>query len=160
MTVRRILGALALAGLLAGCGYGDSDSSAEATRTRPTGGMTASPLAQSRAAEYTGPQASYTYRLISTCGERSGLGSFDVTVRRGKVVAVRPVDRWSRLQLVRKDIPTLDGFVTTAERARNQGADDVHLTRRAGHVSLLWIDWDTDAIDDEFCWRAADIRAS
>jgi hypothetical protein len=87
-----------------------------------------------------------------------GLGTFDVTVRRGEVVRVRPADKWSRLQLVRKDIPTLDGFVTTAERARSEGADDVRLTMRAGHASTLAIDWDTEAIDDEFCWKAVDVR--
>jgi hypothetical protein len=160
MTTRRAAGAavaIVAVALLVGCSSSTSQPSGPAELTRPYSSTTTS---ASQASAFTGPRAAYTYRLVASCGERSGLGTFDVTVRHGRVVRVDPRGRYSQLLPDERPLMTLDGFFVKAEQARRQGAEKVQLTVRAGHVDTLSIDWATDTIDDEFCWHASHVRVT
>jgi Family of unknown function (DUF6174) len=160
MTTRRAAGAavaIVAVALLVGCSSSTSQPSGPAELNRPYSSTTTS---ASQASAFTGPRAAYTYRLVASCGERSGLGTFDVTVRHGRVVRVDPRGRSSQLLPDERPLMTLDGFFVKAEQARLQGAEKVLLTMRAGHVDTLSIDWATDTIDDEFCWHASHVRVT
>ncbi|ULR52050.1 DUF6174 domain-containing protein [Streptomyces deccanensis] len=137
----RALSAVATAGALlwaiSGCG---EDS---ATTTKPSAPAWKEP-------------ASYTYTLRSAEGERALIGTFEVTVRDGKVVKAVGLDDSGRRVVERTlhDIPTIADLLKEAEVAREEGADKVDVSYAAdGRPVTLAIDWEENAIDDEAAYE-------
>jgi Family of unknown function (DUF6174) len=141
----RVLGlALSVAALaaVAGCD-GSAASSAE-----PTPGAAAQ--------AWTEPDH-YAYTLLTTCGERGGLGLFRVWVRGGQVERAKPLRHWSDLLPLRQ-MPTVGDIIQLAAAAQGGGADDVHVTRAPdGRPRWVSIDYLRNAIDDEACYRVTDL---
>ncbi|MFM9594309.1 DUF6174 domain-containing protein [Streptomyces scabiei] len=110
---------------------------------------------------WTEPSA-YRYTLASAEGERALIGTFEVTVRDGKVVRATGLDDSARrvvdhhLSLV----PTIAELLRQAEAARRDGADSVDVDyARNGRPTALSIDWDEDAIDDEEAYTLSGYEA-
>ncbi|MEE1758124.1 DUF6174 domain-containing protein [Streptomyces sp. SP18BB07] len=100
--------------------------------------------------------ASYTYTLRSTEGERPLIGTFEVTVRDGKVVKAVGLDDSGRSVVDRTPhhIPTIADLLKEAETARKEGADKVDVSYAAdGRLVTLSIDWEENGIDDEAAYE-------
>lgn len=129
----------------------DSTSGAEPEQAPPvTESSTGDPL------EWTEPD-DYRYVLESRCGERALIGTFEVTVHEGDVQSISALDEDAEamLQHVGPDsAPTIGELVSKLEAATQNGADRVNLELDSddGHPSLIEIDYDTNAIDDESCY--------
>ncbi len=136
--------ALTLALVLAACGSPGEP-----------GGASRAPQEQSRV-NWDVPE-SYTFTLDSSCGERALIGRFKITVADGAVEAVEGLDESGRSMLDHgfdDEIPTLTELLEEAETARSEGADAVEVDRVSdGHPTRIDIDWDTNAVDDEACYR-------
>ena len=136
--------ALSLVALTAMAGCGGS--------TAPSAG----PAAPAAAQAWTEP-AHYAYTLLTTCGERNGLGLFRVWVRGGHVERAKALRRWSDL-LPLGQMPTVGDIIQLAAAAQGGGADDVHVTRAPdGRPRWVSIDYLENAIDDEACYRVTDL---
>jgi hypothetical protein len=99
----------------------------------------------------------YAYTLLSTCGERGGLGLFRLWVRNGRVERAKPLREGSDVMPLRQ-MPTIGDIVGIAAQAQNDGADQVRVTRAAdGRPRWVSIDYMTNAIDDEACFRVSDL---
>lgn len=136
--------AVAVSGVVAACG---SESSSGTASTRPT---------------WREP-ASYTYTLTSSEGERSLLGTFEVTVRDGKVTRAVGADEDSRRVAREADgrMPTIGDLLAEADAARGEDADRVDVDHAAdGRPTRISLDWDEDAIDDEAVYEIRDYRPS
>jgi hypothetical protein len=96
--------------------------------------------------------ASYTYTLTSSAGERMLLGTFEVTVRDGKVRKAVGLDDSAR-QVVRRapgEVPTIGELLGELEQARRDHAHRADAEYAAdGHPVRISLDWQKDAIDDE-----------
>ncbi|MDX3524816.1 DUF6174 domain-containing protein [Streptomyces scabiei] len=103
--------------------------------------------------------SAYRYTLTSSEGERALIGTFEVTVRDGKVVKATGVDDSAR-RVVDHDlslVPTIAELLGQAERARRDGADIVDVDyAKNGRPAVVSIDWDEDAIDDEETYTLGD----
>ncbi|WP_216589802.1 DUF6174 domain-containing protein [Streptomyces brasiliscabiei] len=109
------------------------------------------PAAAKAAPAWAEPSA-YTYTLTSSEGERALIGTFQVTVRDGKVVKTTGADESGR-QVVEEDlaeVPTIAKLLKQAKSARKEGADVVDVEYADdGRPTSVSIDWDKNAIDDE-----------
>jgi hypothetical protein len=140
---RRALSGVVLAGALgwgvSGCGEESTSAKASTTDWREL--------------------SSYTYTLESSEGERSLIGTFEVTVRDGKVVHAVGADESAR-RVVRDlpdEVPTVGELLAEAEAARKDDADTVDIDRAAdGHPTRIFLDWDENAIDDESLYEISD----
>ncbi|MFE7766249.1 DUF6174 domain-containing protein [Streptomyces sp. NPDC057438] len=96
--------------------------------------------------------SAYRYTLTSSEGERSLIGTFEVTVRDGKVVKATGLDDSARRAVDRSlsEVPTIAELLQQAEAARRDGADVVDVDyAKDGRPTVISIDRDEDAIDDE-----------
>jgi hypothetical protein len=130
------------------CGGGTSTSSPEPVATSRIDRMDA-------AVSALGP--SYTYDLTATCGERSLVGRFRVTVRNGEAVAARPLGDSRGSGRRPGDFPTLAGLVDEVRDAR-PGAVVRLTTGDTGLPVVIGLDPVARAIDDEECYRVARVR--
>jgi hypothetical protein len=100
----------------------------------------------------------YAYTLLSSCGERGGLGLFRVWVRDGAVARAEPLRQGSDL-LPLSDMPTIGDLLRSAAEAQGDGADKVLVTRAPdGRPRRVSIDYLAKAIDDEACYRITGLR--
>ncbi|MDX3671762.1 DUF6174 domain-containing protein [Streptomyces europaeiscabiei] len=106
--------------------------------------------------------SAYRYTLKSSEGERALIGTFEVTVRDGKVVKTVGIDESGRRVVDRKltEVPTIAALLKQAETARDEGADavDVEYTKD-GRPTSISIDWEENAIDDEEAYTLGDYEA-
>ena len=99
----------------------------------------------------------YAYTLLSTCGERNGLGVFRLWVHDGRVERAKALREWSDLSPLR-EMPTIGDLVRFAAEAQDDGADEVRVTRAPdGRPRWVSVDYMTNAIDDEVCYRVSDL---
>ena len=99
----------------------------------------------------------YAYTLLSTCGERGGLGTFRLWVRAGQVERAKPLNHGADLLPLRQ-MPTVGDIVRIAAAAQSGGADEVRVTRTPdGQPRWVSIDYMTNAIDDEACYRVTSL---
>jgi hypothetical protein len=97
---------------------------------------------------------SYTYDLKSSCGERSLIGSYRVTVVDGTVTKAAPTDGRPAPQL--DQVPTLQRLLELADDAGPGAVVDLDVDDDGLPVRLS-IDHDPDAIDDEECYEVSDV---
>lgn len=107
------------------------------------------------------PPPRYEFVLLSTCGERSGLGRFYIQVQDGEITAFAGRDDSARIHLREfgsGDLPTLEDLLEEASRAEARGADEVRriFDEDDGHLLRIEIDWDEMATDDEACYAVTD----
>jgi hypothetical protein len=103
--------------------------------------------------------ANYSFTVESSCGERSLIGRFRVTVKDHSTVAFRGLDEAGRTyQGNAGSMPTLRGFLMEAEDATTRKADSVKVETDPadGHPLNVAIDWLANTIDDESCYRVTD----
>jgi len=94
--------------------------------------------------------ASYTYVLVSSCGERALSGAFSVTVTDGRVASVEGLDDAGRSAAVAvEDVPTIAELTA---RAAREDPTDVAYDTESGVLSMVAFDPIPDAIDDEECY--------
>jgi len=99
----------------------------------------------------------YAYTLLTTCGERSGLGRFRLSIESGRVVAAERLQRYSDLLPLRQ-MPSIGDIVAIADQAESDGADEVTVRYAPdGTPRLVSIDYVSEAIDDEACYRISDV---
>ncbi|EMF52781.1 MULTISPECIES: DUF6174 domain-containing protein [Streptomyces] len=106
--------------------------------------------------------SAYRYTLRSSEGERALIGTFEVTVRDGKVVKAVGIDESGRRVVDRKltEVPTIAGLSKQVEAARDEGADAVDVEyAKDGRPTSISIDWEEDAIDDEEAYTLGDYEA-
>jgi hypothetical protein len=148
-----LLGAALLSGAVRPPSVGDS-SREPATAVAST----ASP----QASQIVGPSGwaapdRYEYVVTSSCGERSFLGTYAITVERRS--GVRSTARNGSIDL-QGEIPSIEDLLAEAAAARESGADEVTVETDPadGHPTLIQIDYETDAIDDEACYEITEYR--
>ena len=161
----RLAVALLAGVLVAGCTSVPSPSTSPASpsqvATAPASpSSTESPPAQAGA--WLEP-ATYTFTLESSCGERSLLGRFRVTVEQFRTVAFQGLDEAGRRY--RGDpgsMPTIGALIREARDARAHGASKAEITTDPvdGHPVDVRIDMAANAIDDEACYRILDYVAN
>ncbi|MDX2938173.1 DUF6174 domain-containing protein [Streptomyces ipomoeae] len=103
--------------------------------------------------------ASYTYTLNSSEGERSLIGTFEVTVENGKVTKAHGLDDSARrvVKDLPAEVPTIGDLLAEAEAAREDDADTVDIDYAAdGHPTRISLDWEKNAIDDEALYVITD----
>lgn len=103
--------------------------------------------------------ASYAFDLRSSCGERSGLGHFRVTVTDGDVTDVRPLGDSALHGLGPADFPSIDDLEAMVEDAE-PGADVEVRRDDHGMLTSLSIDHLPDAINDEECYEVSRFEPS
>ncbi|MER6156921.1 DUF6174 domain-containing protein [Streptomyces sp. NPDC001868] len=106
--------------------------------------------------------SAYTYKLQSSGGDRPLIGTFEVTVRDGKVVKAAGVDGSGRRVVERKrtEVPTIAELLAQTEAAREERADVVHVEHaKDGRPTSIFIDWKENAIDDEEAYALSDYEA-
>jgi hypothetical protein len=98
----------------------------------------------------------YRFALTSSCGERSLIGSFLITVRNDGVT--RYVVRDGEDHWTRDAMPTIDDLLAEAAEARLQGADEVVVETDPadGHPTSIRIDRLSNAVDDEACYEISE----
>jgi hypothetical protein len=152
MTPRSLLvpAVAAAALILAGCGDG-SPPKAEASPSAST----ETESAQARWEER-GP-VEYEMTLVSSCGERAGLGTFHVTVTPDRTIA-EPI----RGTTDHTDIASVDDLFAFIEEATALKADvvDVAYDENLGYPRRIDVDYMVNAIDDEACYRVQDFTSS
>jgi len=125
---------------LAGCGDPGASNSSEA----------------SNIPSWQAPDA-YEFALDSSCGERSLIGKFRVVVENGSVVEADGLDESGRALFehgAEDDVPTLSKLLDQAATAEEEGADVVEVEATdEGRPTAIDIDWDSNADDDEACYR-------
>lgn len=136
--------------LIAGCG----------DETAPTGAPSVAPSTDLEQAEVLWAEeapAAYTMTLVSSCGERSGLGIFEVTVTPGTAEA-RPVKGTHDESIV----TTVEDLFAFVEESDALGAEvvDVMYDSVYGFPSSVEVDHRVDAIDDEACYRVEDFTVT
>jgi hypothetical protein len=157
---RVMLISLVLAVITAGCGPaevtgGADPGAAQPAPQAPSGGPSE---AQTGDDQVWRAPADHEYVLESSCGERNGLGRYRVAVRDGAVADVAALDDTARRSLDglgSHQFPSLDGLLDEVRTARDRGADvaEVTVDPDDGHPTAIEIDHDTDALDDEVCYR-------
>ncbi|MDX3581225.1 DUF6174 domain-containing protein [Streptomyces europaeiscabiei] len=106
--------------------------------------------------------SAYRYTLKSSEGERALIGTFEVTVRDGKVVKTVGVDESGRRVVDQEptEVPTIAELLKQAETARAEDADDVDVDyAKDGRPVSISIDWEENAIDDEEAYTLGDYEA-
>jgi hypothetical protein len=97
----------------------------------------------------------YTFTVTSACGERNGLGTYDITVTQGHTT-VKAHDRHSGPTTVRS-IEDLFGQITQAQLAFADRVD-VTYNQQLGYPEQIDIDYFTQGIDDEECYAVTGLR--
>lgn len=160
VTVRPVVGVLAVIALLAGCGPVESSSGGQVV---PAGALSDAE-AEAKARWEQADVTDYTYAFYTGCGERA-TGRFQVTVRGGEVTEVEGLDDPGRNLVEHLDLSdlvnimlTVDGLWAEVERARSD-ADrvEVRADERYGYPARVDIDWQANAIDDEVCYEISDL---
>ena len=102
-----------------------------------------------------GPVA-YRMTLVSSCGERLGLGVFEVTVT-PEEAKVQPVDGGS----ADTDIRTVPDLFTFIDETTVSGAEvvDVQYDVELGYPKQIEVDHWVDAIDDEACYQVKNFES-
>ncbi|MGP4114214.1 DUF6174 domain-containing protein [Streptomyces sp. 4N509B] len=101
--------------------------------------------------------ADYAYTLTSSCGERSLIGTFRVTVEDGDVTGWEPVGENYAPRSV--EVPSIGDLLAEAEAARERGADSVEVETAAdGRPTRISVDEMEEAIDDEACYDIEDVE--
>lgn len=99
----------------------------------------------------------YEFTLDSSCGERSLIGKFRVVVENGSVAEAEGLDESGRALFEHgfgDDVPTLSELLDQAATAEEEGADVVEVEATdEGRPTAIDIDWDSNATDDEACYR-------
>ena len=99
----------------------------------------------------------YEFRLSSSCGERALIGQFRVVVEGDSVVEAQGLDEAGRAvfeQGFQDEVPTLSELLDRAATAEEQGAETVFVQATDdGRPTAIDIDWDSNATDDEECYR-------
>lgn len=106
--------------------------------------------------------SAYRYTLKSSEGERALIGTFEVTVRDGKVVKTVGIDESGRRVVDQEatEVPTIAELLKQAETARAEDADDVDVDyAKDGRPVSISIDWEENAIDDEEAYTVGDYEA-
>jgi hypothetical protein len=98
----------------------------------------------------------YQFVLTSSCGERSGLGSFHLSVIDDAVVAVDPLPGSTLGGMEPQDFPTIADLFDMAENAEPDAIVDLQVDD--GIVKSLSIDHLPEAIDDEECYTVEDFE--
>lgn len=97
----------------------------------------------------------YTYLLTSNCGERALIGTFRIVVNdQDRVVSGKPADADSNPGVT--EFPSLKALLDQALGA-DKKAEIEFEADAAGLPARLSIDWEPDALDDEECYRFAEI---
>jgi Family of unknown function (DUF6174) len=101
-------------------------------------------------------RAAYRFTFRSTCGERTLVGTFEVTVDDGSVNAYRALDGAAEaFPGTASDLPTLGDLQRRAQEA--EANDEAIVTLETdpddGHPTSIEIDWIPNAIDDEECYE-------
>ena len=129
---------------------------------RSSGGGPAQSTAEPAAASvvWTEP-ANYAFVVDSSCGERALIGRFRITVTNAQVSGIEPLDPDASRELMvqlKDQVPTLGKMMADADRARRAGAAkvDVKTDPADGHPTLIAIDHEANAIDDEECYAISD----
>jgi hypothetical protein len=157
----RLAVALLASVLVAGCASVQPPSAPPAAPSQvasasPSPSSTESPPAQAIA--WVEP-AAYTFTFESSCGERSLIGRFRVTVEQFRTVAFQGLDEAGRrYQGDPRSMPTLSTLVKEAEAAKARGASRAEVTTDPadGHPVDVIIDMDANMIDEESCYRILD----
>lgn len=99
----------------------------------------------------------YEFTLDSSCGERSLIGKFRVVVENGSVVEAKGLDESGRALFehgFEDDVPTLTELLDQAATAEAEEADIVEVEATdEGRPTAIDIDWDSNATNDEACYR-------
>jgi hypothetical protein len=103
-----------------------------------------------------GLEATYTFDVTSTCGERNLIGDFRVSVVDGVVAEVRPLGGTRLHGLGPDDFPTLADLVELVDEVGPEADVEVELDE-AGLPRQVAIDHVPDAIDDEECYRISNL---
>ena len=108
--------------------------------------------------------ATYSFTLDSQCGYMSLIGRFAVRVHDGDVARAEGLDESARVMIEQgfvDDVPTLDELLDELDRARLSDADraEAEFDPTDGHPTLVEIDHDANATDDEACYHISDYRA-
>ena len=102
---------------------------------------------------------SYAYTLTAGCGERALTGTYRVTVTDGEVSAVEPLDKtaeWS-LPAAAEHVPTVSELLDRIVALPAQQVPDVAFAED-GVPTVVFLDNDPTAIDDEECYEISDVR--
>jgi hypothetical protein len=99
----------------------------------------------------------YQFVITSSCGERSGLGSFHLSVIDDVVVAVDPLPGSALGGMEPQDFPTIADLFDIAENAEPDAIVDLQVDDD-GIVKSLSIDHQPEAIDDEECYNVEDFE--
>jgi hypothetical protein len=148
------VGAVAAAALVVGIVIGTSGLLPRGGDATPT----PNPSASQVPGDWQEPSA-YSFVMVSSCGERSLLGRFGVTVEDGVTVAYEALDEQAGLYAGPPDeIPSLGEMLRLVAEARDGGAADVTLVTDPadGHPVEVDIDWLPNAIDDEECYAISE----
>ena len=159
MTRARAVGAVLVGLVLAGCGTAGTGvtsgprSTASAPRTPAIPDSWREP-------------ADYRFTVESSCGERSFIGVYRVTVRGGEVVAARLDDPVGGRTVVLPSeelqwVPTLDDMLEEAQSAAGDpeaGEVVVRSDPADGHPTSVRVDAVANAIDDESCYEVTDYQ--
>jgi uncharacterized protein DUF6174 len=107
----------------------------------------------STASSSTSVGAGYTYVLVSSCGERSLLGTFSVTVTDGQVASAEGLDdagkAFASTPSALQDLPTIEELTA---RAVQESPTDVAYDAQTGILSMVAFDPAPNSIDDEECY--------
>ncbi|MFF7122098.1 DUF6174 domain-containing protein [Streptomyces sp. NPDC008240] len=106
--------------------------------------------------------SAYTYTLKSSGGERLLIGTFRVTVRKGKTVRAVGLDEQGRRVVKRSPgaVPTIGGLLKELGQARRDGADTAEAEYSTmGHPLRITLDWSANAVDDEAEYAISDYVA-
>ncbi len=127
-------------------------------------GCSTSEGARTEPAAWTEP-ADYSYLLVSTCGERNLLGTFDVTVVGHEVIDAEAVDEQAEIVLGGigvEIVPTIADLLAELEDARTMNADTAAMAVDPGdgHPVRIDIDYDAATDDDEACYSIDDYQVT
>lgn len=103
--------------------------------------------------------SAYTYTLKSSGGERLLIGTFRVTVRKGKVARAVGMDEPGRAVVKRSPgaVPTIGGLLKELEQARRDGADTAEAEySTTGRPLRITLDRSANAVDDEAEYAISD----
>jgi hypothetical protein len=132
----------------AGCSSDEASPAGEAPPSQMT-------LAEAQSAwEARGP-TTYRMTLVSTCGNRAGLGTYAVKVTPDETTATG-VDRWS----LGTDVQTVPDLFAFIAEVTDGGAEVVDTTYNPslGYPEKVSVDYTVDSTDDEECYTVKDFR--
>lgn len=142
--------------LIAASGCSSEETSTVGSPTSATSNAFAPPstLTQARAVWAELGPSSYSLNLVSACGERSGLGTYKVTVTPEGITA-EGTTRWS----FGTDVQTVPDLFEFIDDADSGGAQVVDVTYNSdlGYPETISVDYMVNAIDDEVCYTVKNL---